>query len=215
MKKTAIILCTCALALPALAVQPQLPDSVTPEAMFATAPVLSPRVIPELSRTTRLDMLDYFKAGIDKPSDNAFGGEAKVNAIDKHSLDFNLTADITCQLCVLNAKGSPVTCIITTYPTPIPDSRLRAYDRNWREQKIFDEPTLSDWLIDKKNRKQAEAALPFILASYRYDPASLTLTVTNEMPAYWTTDERPAVLDMLKDQLVYIWDGKKFKLIKQ
>lgn len=215
MKKTIIILFVWALALPALAAQPELPDSITAEAMFVSAPVLTPRVLPELSRTTRLDMLDYFKANIDKASDNAFGGEAKVTAIYTHSLDFDLTADISCQLCVLNSKGRPVTCIITTYPTPIPDSRLRAYDRYWREAKIFDEPRLSDWLIDKKSRKEAEVAFPFVLASYRYDPATKTLTVTNEMGSYWTTAERPAALDLLKDKLTYRWDGNKFKLIKQ
>lgn len=194
---------------------PELPDSVTAEAMFVGAPTLSPRVLPELKVGTRLDMLDYFKADIDKASENNFGGEAKVTAIDSLSLDFNLTADISCQLFVVNAGGLPVTCIVTTYPTPIPDSRLRAYDHNWREASVFAEPRLADWLIDKKNRKEAEQALPFVLASYRYDPATQTLTVTNEMAAYWIEAERPAALAMLHDTLRYRWDGKRFKLIKK
>ena len=209
-----IIILAFAWAALAQAASPALPDSVTAEAMFVDAPMLKPRVLPELNRSTRLDMLDYFKAGIDKASENNYGGEAKVTAIDTLSMDFDVTADISCQLFVLNAGGRPVTCIVTTYPTPIPDSRLRAYSSNWQEVGIFAEPTLADWLIDKKSRKEAELALPFVLASYRYDPATQTLTVTNEMDAYWVEAERPAVLEHLHKKLVYRWDGKRFKLTK-
>lgn len=215
MKKGLILIMALAWAAMAQAASPSLPDSVTAEAMFVDAPTLKPRVLPELSRNTRLDMLDYFRAGIDKASENNYGGEAKVTSIDSLSMDFDITADIACQLFVLNANGRPITCIVTTYPTPIPDSRLKAYDRNWREVSIFAEPRLSDWLKDKKSRKEAELAFPFVLASYRYDPATQTLTVTNEMAAYWIESERPAVLDMMHDTLAYRWDGKRFKLIKQ
>lgn len=187
----------------------------TAEDMFVAAPLASPAVMPYLTRSTRLDMLDYFRAGIDKASDNQFGGESKVTALDSLSMDFDLTADIKCQLFVVRQKETPVTCIVTTYPTPIPDSRLKAYDQYWREVNVFAEPRLADWLIDKKDRKEAELALPFMLASYRYDPATETLTVTNEMSAYWIEAERPSVLDRMKDKLVYRWDGKRFKLIKQ
>ncbi len=210
-----MIILAVAWATLAQAAAPALPDSVTAEAMFVQAPALRPRVLPEISRGTRLDMLDYFKAGIDKASENNFGGQSKVTAIDSLSMDFELTGDIACQLFVLNAGGRPVTCIVTTYPTPIPDSRLRAYDSNWREVSIFAEPTLADWLIDKKSRKEAELALPFVLASYRYDPATQTLTVANEMDAYWIEAERPAVLEQMHKKLAYRWDGKRFKLIKQ
>lgn len=213
MVKKLIMILAIALACPlAWAAAPALPDSVTAEAMFVDAPR---RALSELSRGTRLDMLDYFHAGIDKTSNNVYGGEARVTAVDTLSLDFDLTADIACQLFVVNANGLPVTCIVTTYPTPIPDSGLRAYDHNWREVSVFAEPRLSDWLIAKKDRKEVEQAMPFVLASYRYDPATLTLTVTNEMAAYWTEAERPAVLDMLHQTLAYRWDGKRFKLIRQ
>lgn len=215
MRKRLILILALVWAVLAQAAAPALPDSVTAEAMFVTAPMLKPRVLPELSRSTRLDMLDYFKAGIDKASENNFGGESKVTAIDSLSIDFDLTADIACQLFVLNSGGRPITCIIATYPTPIPDSQLKAYDRNWQEVSILAEPRLSDWLKDKKSRKEAELALPFVLASYRYDPATQTLTVTNEMDAYWIEAERPAVLEQLRDKLSYRWDGKRFKLIKQ
>lgn len=209
-KKFTLIL-TLAWAAFAQAAAPELPDSANARAIFTSAP---PAAMPMLSKNVRMDMLDYFDAGVDHASDNKFGGPAQVTAISQHAIDYQTADGIACQLAVLNAGGRPMVCVVTTYPTPIPDSRLQAWDSDWKETQVFNEPRLADWLIDKKNRKTVEAALPFILASYKYNPETQTLTVTNEMAAYWTADERPAALDMVRDRLLYRWDGKRFKLVK-
>lgn len=64
-----LLISTLLTALAALAVSAAKPaektDSLTAADFFANAPL---RIFPTIDRTTRLDMLDYYRSGSDKPS---------------------------------------------------------------------------------------------------------------------------------------------------
>ena len=57
---------------------------------------------------------------------------------------------------------------------------------------------------------EVEGLVPFLLVSYSYDPASATLTMTNNTGAFLSADVYELVSPCLKETVTYRWDGKKF-----
>ncbi len=190
---------------------------------FADAP---DDILPMLARNTRLDMLDYYRAGSDRQSTNIFGGNSRILAIDSvaggSSLTFEGGSGIRAQIFVLNADSpDPLIGIIETVDTPMPDSSLRIYDKNWQcvgslllpagKGIAVPAPKLADWLIRPADSDNVAGHLPFVMATYAYDPASRTLSVKHSMDAYFEPSEGAKVLDKIKSQLTYAWDGRQFK----
>lgn len=190
-------------------------ETLTAAKCFAEAP---DHVLHAIDKSTRLDMLDYFRAGVEKPSANIYEGVAMVTAESDASLSFTLTENVQAQMFVLNPDSpAPIIGYITTLPTPIPDSSVALFNSRWQpaSPKILSLPTLAAWLTPdgKKHRAEVEDQLPFILASAAYDPQSLTLVFTNNMQQFYTPYDTPEALGWLKPSLSYRWNGSQFKLI--
>lgn len=184
-------------------------DAVTAAKCFTSAPAYA---MPMVSLASRLDMLDYYEAGSDHPSVNYYGGDARIIALTDRSLTFMGTDDIKCQVFVLDPGNNTKIGVITTYPTPIEDSTLKIYNRKWQLCDDFKEPKLADWLVQKKDAAQVMEELPFIMASYQFDPESNELTITNNMEQYFAKGHEPEALGKIKSALIYKWNGKEFKL---
>ena len=52
--------------------------------------------------------------------------------------------------------------------------------------------------------------VPFLLISYSYNPATLTLTLTNNTRSFLSEDVYSIVEPYLKTEILYKWNGKKF-----
>lgn len=208
MKMIRLLAIVC-LALPLLAAAQGLSASKC----FTEAP---DAVIPLIDKNTRLDMVDYFMAGMSKASTNKLMGSSSIVEMNDSSVLLNLTDSVRCQIFVLNPNApAPIIGVITTYSGPMPDSSVDFYTTRWQKLSgIMPKARLSDWLTAEgaKNRALVEEQLPFILASYAYDPASQTIVATNNTGHYFSKDDAPAALGMLKGQLAYRWEGNKFKL---
>lgn len=173
-------------------------------------------VVKHISPTTRLDMVDYYQAGMDHPSANAIGGECLITAMEPQKITVEGGTGIKYEMFVLDASSKQYIGMIETVETPIPDSMVKFYTSDWKEltgkkHALWTEPTLADWLpgADKKQLQQAREALPFVLATCSYDPQQSTLTVTNNMEQYYSKLDTPEILSQMQKQLVYRWDAKR------
>lgn len=198
-----------------LAARAQDADSLRAEKCFVEAPA---QLLNVLSKTQRLDMVDYFKAGSDRPTTNDFGGESVITSLQPEAISFNASERVSYQIFVLNpASKTPLIGIIETTLTPIPDSRMRIFSSAWKQKvDLSVEPKLADWLTPegKKQQELVKSQLPYILATYKYDPATLTLTIAHGMDKHFALGEGDKVLPLIKKELRYKWDGRKFKLQK-
>lgn len=186
---------------------------VTAEKCFCEAP---PEVLQLISPNTRLDMIDYFKAGIKKASNNYAGGECSVLQLDPESVTIAAGEGIKYQFFVLQGKKRPYIGVIETLKTPCEESMVKFYTTDWTQVDaaktgLFREPTLHDWLISANKQKSDEAkeTLPFIFTAYTYNPANSTLTATNSMDGYYHSTDRPAILKDLRQTITFKWEGKR------
>ncbi|MCM1137911.1 MAG: DUF3256 family protein [Duncaniella sp.] len=213
MKKLALLLVTLMAAMGCYA---QVTTEVS-EA-FSNAPN---SVFPLLDMNTRLDMIDYFKNGMTTPSQNALEGKSQITEMTADYMDVKMTDSSTAQLIVLPAGKQEYVALINTVAAPGLDSNMKVFLLNngeWGEAQltVFAKPGWKEWLTDggQSHRDQVEMKVPFMLVSYKYDPASKQLVLTNNLSKFLDKDLYEDIAMYLRPQLVYTWNGSKFAMKK-
>lgn len=187
---------------------------LTASEAFTSAPQ---GVFPLLDQNTRLDMVDYFKSGMSTPSQNALQGKSQITDLTPTTLSVRMTDSSTAQIAVLDAGKNQVIALISTVATPGLDSNVKFFDSSWRPLNLsqyFAKPGWPEWLTDegKSHRSDVEMQVPFMLASYQYDPSTGSMTLTNNLSRFLDKGMYEMIASYLKPQLVYVWNGKKFEL---
>ena len=183
---------------------------------FKNAPA---SIIPLLSTDARLDMIDYFTSNMSTPSNNTQGGKSRIDALSPESMHVILTPASELQIVALPAGADSLIAIISTVNTPAPDSKISVYSADWRQNltaKTFAEPDIRQWLTDegKRHADEVEMQLPFMLVSYIYDPATATLTMTNNSESFLAREVYETISAYLRPTLAYRWNGKKFEPVR-
>ncbi|MCM1348228.1 MAG: DUF3256 family protein [Firmicutes bacterium] len=183
---------------------------------FSTAPR---KVMPMLDESTRLDMIDYYNANMDTPSENAYGGKSRITSMSPEQLTVQMTDATRVQIIVLPDGKQGLIGVITTVASPTPDSRLSVYSGDWSRDltaSTFTKPVLTDWLTDagRKNMSEVELTVPFLLISYTYDPQTKTLTLTNNAREFLGDDVYADISSYLLGKINYRFNGKRFEKVK-
>ncbi|MDE5786108.1 MAG: DUF3256 family protein, partial [Duncaniella sp.] len=174
-------------------------------------------VFPLLDNSTRMDMIDYFNSGMTNTSTNNLKGQSAVTALSDKTLSVKMTDSSTAQIAVLDAGSGQVIAVISTVAAPGLDSSIAFFDADWSplpDGNYFAKPSIDDWLTDegKANKAEVEMQVPFMLASYNYDPATGKLLLINNLNRFLDEDIYEIVSPYLRPTLSYTWNGKKFTL---
>lgn len=195
--------------------------ALTARKCFVDAP---DNIIPLIEKGRRLDMMDYFDAQSGKGSPNIYGNECIVESnvelpdLSNSLLQYRTDTDLAYSIFVVNgASATPLIGIIEEIPTPIPETSLKFYTKTWSapKVKVWNEPVLTDWLINKADRDEVAETLPFIMYSISYDVEKQLLTLSHNMTQYFVQGDGDSVLSKLKPKLMYRWNGKQFKQINR
>ena len=180
---------------------------------FVDAPA---EVFPTLDKMTRMDMVDYFNSGQTTASKNFFRGDARIVKADAEQATVALAEVAEAEITLLpKEKGDTMLMVITTVKTPVEDSSVKFYDRNWKEagSGLLTEPGLEEWMVQTPtaSREDVENAVPFMLVKSSYDPATGVLTMENNIGEYLPVESKDLAKGSLRDKITYRWDGKKMK----
>lgn len=191
-------------------------DGLTPSAAFADAPA---SVFPTIDRMTRLDMLDYFNSGSDKPSKNALAGNARVLSLTDSQIKVETSGAQTVEISLLPQKVDTLLVVVTTIKTPVADSSVDVYTSRWQpvRNEMFTAPGLEQWMLSeaKEQKEDLENLYPFTLASATFNPQDGVLTLTNNLGEYLPEIESKGREKLLRSSLSYRWNGKRFDLMKK
>ena len=81
-------------------------------------------IFPLLTRTSRLDMVDYYNSGQQVAVPNNLAGEARLLELDSAYLKVQTSGSRVVEMCMRMAGKDTVVTVIETVLTPVPDSRL-------------------------------------------------------------------------------------------
>lgn len=166
-----------------------------------------------LTRNDRLDMIDYYDSNQSTPVTNGLQGKSSILSDSDNMMVINMTPSSTYTIAMLPGD---VIALIRTIDTPAKDSSIAFYSaKDWTEYpaaKYFTAPGLQQWLTKKgaSDRDTVESMVPFIMAEYTYDPATQTLTATNDLRTFLSEDVYDMIADDIAPALKYTWNGKKF-----
>lgn len=185
---------------------------LTASGAFASAPN---SIFPLLDRNTRLDMIDFFNSGSSSPSRNALYGSSRILSLSPEKMEIEMTSASKAEIMILNAGNDSVIALVSTVMTPTPDSKVNFYLSDWATDitgKMFAAPQLDDWLTEagRKNRDMVEAMVPFVLASYSFDPQTGNLVLTSHVEEFLTPEVYAEVDDYMLKSLTYRLSGGKY-----
>ena len=107
-------------------------------------------IMPALTKSERMDFLDYMDSGMKAKAVNKLGGESEMTMFQDNMLSVKTSQagrmDIVLFPC---KKGSDVICVIKTVTARYDDSHLSFYDENWTPidgKKLIELPKFDDYL---------------------------------------------------------------------
>ena len=186
------------------------PQSIIAKQLFIEVP---DSLFPSIDKNTRLDMIDYYECGYNRPSLDVFKDSCKISHIDDENIIIETSPILKQQISVLSNN---IILLISTHSIPTHDSEIEFYDFNWNKlesNQLFTSPKLYDWLSKegKKEQQDIENYIPFLITEYQYNSNDKTLTLINNLQDYFTDSDWNKIAPLLLTQLKYKWAGGKFK----
>jgi hypothetical protein len=203
-------------------------DSVADAPLTARALFMdiSEQNMPMLTHAVRMDMLDYYDAGLkDKWVSNTFDGSSQIILLTDDYLKAEITEVSTLELKILPlGKGKRMAAEVYTLRKKgiAGDSGIRF--RNDKRRYVNDDsyflraPQLKDFILIPKgsevNAKEIEAVIPFLAVVYELNPDNTSLAASISLEDYLSKEDYTFVKPYIVPTLHYEWTGSKYKLIK-
>ncbi|MBR1882980.1 MAG: DUF3256 family protein [Muribaculaceae bacterium] len=196
----------------------QAPQARTVRDFFASEPG---DVFMLIQSNMRLDLMDYYDSGQRVFATNNLGNGTQLDTITDVYMKLHTSAARTVQLRMVPMMRDTVLAVIETVLTPVPDSHITFYNKNWvplRSIKPFEMPTLADFFLPatpRERRDDLTRTLPF--APIKLDFAGENfgeLRASHGLNRFLSREEFAQWQPHLVSELRYRLQGRKFKLQK-
>jgi hypothetical protein len=186
--------------------------------LFATEPGT---VFPLLTRTNRLDMVDYYNSGQDVSIQNNLVGESRLMELDSAYLKVQTSATRVVEMCMRTVGKDTVITVIETVLTPVPDSRLSQWNVHWQRftsEKLFKMPAIDDFIVkkmtpDMRADLQDVMIFPLVQLSFKGEQHDV-IEAKHGLEQFLAPVEYKRFADHFKPSINYRFNGLKIKPVK-
>lgn len=182
---------------------------------FISAPF---EILPTLPGSVRLDMIDYYESGLQRPSLSSFGDNVMITRLTDNSLEVQTSNDCKATFYTTTVAKDTVTVIIETVSLPFPDSKVTVYRKDWSKITEIDCGMISEWLnTDGKKSdtlNDVENVIGFFSAEAVFNPDNKILTFRSTIENLTTKEEFPKVSPYIKKERNLLLTDKGLKEIK-
>ena len=193
-------------------------DTLTSRSVFLNLPLKNMEI---LSRSTRLDMLDYIDIDSIWKAPNAMEGLSYITKITPDYLNLQLTPVSTFTIKVLRPVGNPLAACVYTIGGEgrSADSQIMFFGTDVKElpaSRFFRMPDLREFFTfpDKKTEKEILQLVPFPTVELRLSEDSPVLTARLTVGEYMLQEDYEKVKPYMKKEIRFDWNGKKYTLVK-
>jgi hypothetical protein len=198
-----------------------LPLTVTARTIadfFASEPG---NIFPLLTRTNRLDMVDYHKSGQTVAISNNLTGDSKLLELDSTYIKVQTSDAKVVEMLMRTAGKDTVITVIETVMTPVPDSRLSQWNSHWQRyisDRLFAMPVIDDFFVKKmpqELRADLQDAMIFPLIRLTFTGENHdTIEASHGLEQFLASNEYQRFAAYLKPTLKYRFNGLKIKPAK-
>ena len=212
MKHLLSILCLSLALLPLTGMARTISD------FFASEPG---NIFPLLTRTGRLDMVDYYNSGKTVAIANNLEGESSLLQLDSAYLKVQTSKNRIVEMRMRTAGKDTVITVIETVMTPVPDSRLTQWNVHWQRftsDKLFAMPGIDDFIIrkmphDLRADLQDAMIFPLIQLTFKGEGHDI-IEATHGLEQFLAKEEYQRYSRYLKPSISYRFNGLKIKPVK-
>ena len=187
--------------------------------LFATEPG---NIFPLLTRTNRLDMVDYYNSGQMVAVPNNLAGETRLLELDSAYLKVQTSNSRVVEMCMRKVGKDTVITVIETVMTPVPDSYLSQWNVHWQRytsNKLFKMPTIDDFIVKKmpsELRADLQDVMIFPLVQLTFTGESRdTIEATHGLEQFLVPNEYKRFATYLIPTLRYRFNGLTIKPVKK
>jgi hypothetical protein len=186
--------------------------------LFATEPG---NIFPLLTRTNRLDMVDYHLNGQTVDMANSLAGESRLLALDSTYIKVQTSDSRLVEMRMRTAGKDTVITVIETVMTPVPDSRLSQWNAHWQRytsDKLFKMPGIEDFMVRKMPRElkadlRDAMIFPLIQLTFTGEDHDI-IVATHGLQQFLVESEYQRFAGYLKPSISYRFNGLKIKPVK-
>jgi len=174
------------------------------------------KIFTLLTRTHRLDMVDYFLNGQSVAVQNNMQGPTHLVEMDSAYLKLQESGSKVVEMRLLTAGRDTVIAVIETVMTPVADSRLTLWNTNWepakKAGKLFKRmPVIDDFMtrkmpVDLRRDLQNVMAFPLIQLTFTGDRHDAVLA-THGLQQFLVASEYERFAAYFKPSLTYRISG--------
>jgi len=187
--------------------------------LFASEPG---NIFPLLTRTQRLDMVDYFNSGRVVEFENNLLGRSSLVELDSAYLKVLTSIAHQVEMRMRTVGKDTVITVIETVLTPVPDSRLTQWNVHWQRyvsDRLFKIPGIDDFIVKKMSRDlradlQDAMIFPLVQLTFQGENHD-TIEATHGLDRFLTPSEYKRFEPYLKPSISYRFDGLKIKPVKK
>ena len=174
-------------------------------------------IMPALTRSDRMDFLDYMDSGMKARVRNKLGGESVMTQFEENMLTVVTSGAGRMDMVLFRMKnGSNLICIVNTVTAKYDDSRLSFFTEDWRPvptEQFIELPSIDDYLTKEalKNDSIDDFMKRSMLRLQSIVPVDGALEFR-----YTSLDDLGQDADKYRNwfkptPIRYTWNGKKFK----
>ena len=201
-----------------MALLPLTVEARTISDFFASEPG---NIFPLLTRTNRLDMVDYYNNGQQVALKNNLAGESELVALDSAYLKVKSSGSRTVEMLMRKVGKDTIITVIETVMVPVPDSRLTQWNVHWQwytSEKLFTMPSIDDFIVKKMPRElradlQDAMIFPLVQLTFKGESHDI-IEATHGLEQFLAPSEYKRFADYLTPSLNYRFNGLKIKLAK-
>jgi len=179
-------------------------------------------IFPLLTRTIRLDLVDYYNSGQVVFVPNNLAGESSLLELDSTYLKVQTSGSRVVEMRMRMVGKDTVITVIETVKTPVPDSRLTQWNTHWQRyisDRLFTMPGIDDFIVKKMPRDlrddlQAAMIFPLIQLTFTGEGHD-TIEATHGLQQFLVPSEFKRYEPFLKPSLNYQFKGLKIKPVKK
>lgn len=174
-------------------------------------------IIPTLTKSERMDFLDFMDSGMSARVRNKLGGESEMTVLQDDRLSVKTSQSGRMDMVLFPRKnGKNLICIIKTVTARYDDSRLSFYNEDWIQvdsKKLIELPQFDDYLTKEALRNDSLADLKKQSMLRLQSVTALDGTLEFR---YTSLDYIGEDADRFKSwfnatPVIYVWNGKRFK----
>lgn len=166
-------------------------------------------VLKILPASKRADMLAYYDVDRLMPTETNFGEYATLQKVTAGYISLTTSASSDVQMKMLTSGRDTMLLVVNTVKIPARDSRVRLFDKNWKEinpSKALKLAKMEDFIaIPKGSKVKKEDVLGqirFPIISYTVDSVSSQVTARQELKDFMSKDEYAKIEPYLKEAVI-------------